>query len=445
MALKSYLYLFKSSVVGALGGLLFGFDTAVIAGTTNQLQAQFNLSSAALGFTVSSALWGTVISAMTSGVPGEKFGARETLRVAALLYVISALGCAFAWDWYSLIVFRFIGGLGIGCSSVLGPVYIAELAPAKWRGRLVGLFQINVVLGILVAYFSNYIIGTFPLGLDEWRWKLGISAVPAILFLVMLFGISRSPRWLVARGRTDEARDVLKKICVDEDPEKELQDIVNNIQKEHAKPNERLFCKKYRLPIFLAIATGAFNQLSGINAILYYLNDIFALAGFNKLSSDLQAVIIGATNMVAVLVAMSVIDKLGRKTLLLIGSVGTAICMAGVAVIFFTHENMNVLVYLLVGYIAFFSFSQGAVIWVYVSEIFPTPVRAKGQSLGSSSHWIMNAIISGVFPILAKSSGAYPFVFFSAMMVLQFFVVWFVFPETKGITLEDMEHQLAIH
>jgi hypothetical protein len=237
----------------------------------------------------------------------------------------------------------------------------------------------------------------------------------------------------------------LKKICVDEDPEKELQDIVNNIQKEHAKPNERLFCKKYRLPIFLAIATGAFNQLSGINAILYYLNDIFALAGFNKLSSDLQAVIIGATNMVAVLVAMSVIDKLGRKTLLLIGSVGTAICMAGVAVIFFTHENMNALVYLLVGYIAFFSFSQGAVIWVYVSEIFPTPVRAKGQSLGSSSHWIMNAIISGVFPILAKSSGAYPFVFFSAMMVLQFFVVWFIFPETKGITLEDMEHQLAIH
>jgi sugar porter (SP) family MFS transporter len=445
MALKSYLYLFKSSIVGALGGLLFGFDTAVIAGTTNQLQAQFNLSSAALGFTVSSALWGTVISAMTSGVPGEKFGARETLRVAALLYVISALGCAFAWDWYSLIVFRFIGGLGIGCSSVLGPVYIAELAPAKWRGRLVGLFQINVVLGILVAYFSNYIIGTFGLGMDEWRWKLGISAVPAILFLVMLFGISRSPRWLVARGRTDEARDVLKKICVDEDPEKELQDIVNNIQKEHAKPNERLFCKKYRLPIFLAIATGAFNQLSGINAILYYLNDIFALAGFNKLSSDLQAVIIGATNMVAVLVAMSVIDKLGRKTLLLIGSVGTAICMAGVAVIFFTHENMNALVYLLVGYIAFFSFSQGAVIWVYVSEIFPTPVRAKGQSLGSSSHWIMNAIISGVFPILAKSSGAYPFVFFSAMMVLQFFVVWFIFPETKGITLEDMEHQLAIH
>jgi sugar porter (SP) family MFS transporter len=445
MQLKPYLYLFKSSVVGALGGLLFGFDTAVIAGTTNQLQAQFNLSSAALGFTVSSALWGTVISAMTSGVPGEKFGARETLRVAALLYVISALGCAFAWDWYSLIVFRFIGGLGIGCSSVLGPVYIAELAPAKWRGRLVGLFQINVVLGILLAYFSNYIIGTFPLGLNEWRWKLGISAVPAIFFLVMLFGIPRSPRWLVARGRTDEARDVLKNTCVDEDPEKELQDIVNNIQKEHAKPNEPLFCKKYRLPIFLAIATGAFNQLSGINAILYYLNDIFALAGFNKLSSDLQAVIIGATNMVAVLVAMSVIDKLGRKALLLIGSVGTALCMAGVAVIFFTHENMNALVYLLVGYIAFFSFSQGAVIWVYVSEIFPTPVRAKGQSLGSSSHWIMNAIISGVFPILAKSSGAYPFVFFSAMMVLQFFVVWFIFPETKGITLEDMEHQLAIH
>ena len=315
MDLKPYLYLFKSSLVGALGGLLFGFDTAVIAGATHALSAEYQLDATALGFTVSAALWGTVVAAMMSGVPGEKFGARETLRVAALLYVISALGCAFAWDWYSLIVFRFIGGLGIGCSSVLGPVYIAELAPAKWRGRLVGLFQINVVIGILLAYFSNYLLGTLPLGEAEWRWKLGVSAVPAILFLVMLFTIPRSPRWLARRNQIDEAREVLKKTGV-ADYEQELQDIVASIKAEHALPNEPLFQKKYKLPIFLAITIGAFNQLSGINAILYYLNDIFEKAGFGKMSSDLQAVMIGFTNLVAVLVAMAVIDRLGRRTLL---------------------------------------------------------------------------------------------------------------------------------
>ena len=443
MDLKPYFYLFKSSIVGALGGLLFGFDTAVIAGTTHSLTNEYGLSPQALGFTVSSALWGTVVAAIASGIPGEKYGARETLRAAAVLYVISALGCAFAWDWYSLIVFRFIGGLGIGCSSVLGPVYIAELAPAKWRGRLVGLFQINVVLGILLAYFSNYLLGTAHLGTVEWRWKLGVSAIPAALFLTMLFGIPRSPRWLVRRQRIDEARDVLRMTGIP-DYEKELQEIVENIQAEHAQVNEPLFKRKYRLPIFLAIATGAFNQLSGINAILYYLNDIFADAGFGKMSSDLQAVIIGFTNLVAVLLAMSLIDRIGRKTLLLIGSVGCALCMAGVATIFFTHQGLKTLVWFLVAYIGFFSFSQGAVIWVYISEIFPTPVRAKGQALGSSSHWIMNAIICGLFPVVAKSSGAYPFAFFALMMALQYFVVYFFYPETKGMTLEEMEHRLGI-
>ncbi len=442
MDLKPYLYLFKSSLVGALGGLLFGFDTAVIAGATHALSAEYQLDATALGFTVSAALWGTVVAAMMSGVPGEKFGARETLRVAALLYVISALGCAFAWDWYSLIVFRFIGGLGIGCSSVLGPVYIAELAPAKWRGRLVGLFQINVVIGILLAYFSNYLLGTLPLGEAEWRWKLGVSAVPAILFLVMLFTIPRSPRWLARRNQIDEAREVLKKTGV-ADYEQELQDIVASIKAEHALPNEPLFQKKYKLPIFLAITIGAFNQLSGINAILYYLNDIFEKAGFGKMSSDLQAVMIGFTNLVAVLVAMAVIDRLGRRTLLLVGSVGCALCLAGVAAIFFMGQHQSLLIWLLVAYIAFFSFSQGAVIWVYLSEIFPTPVRAKGQALGSSSHWIMNALISALFPVLAKSSGGYPFAFFALMMVVQFFLVWFIFPETKGVSLEDMEKSLA--
>lgn len=443
MNIKPYLYLFKSSVVGALGGLLFGFDTAVIAGTTDALTAEYQLSAEALGFTVSSALWGTVISSMLSGIPGEKFGARDTLRIAAVLYVISALGCALAFNLPSLLIFRFIGGLGIGCSSVLGPVYIAEIAPAKWRGRLVGLFQINVVLGILLAYFSNFLIGTMGFGALEWRWKLGVSGIPAMLFLIMLFGIPRSPRWLVTRKKIDEAREVLKMTGV-QDYEAELQGIVDNIQKEHAQVREPLFCQKYRFPIFLAIATGMFNQLSGINAILYYLNRIFGLAGFNKMSGDVQAVIIGVTNLAFCLLAMSLIDKLGRRTLLLIGALGTAFCLCGVTVVFFMQQHMELLLYFLIAYIGFFSFSQGAVIWVYISEIFPTPVRAKGQALGSFTHWFMNALISGLFPVMAAASGAYPFAFFTVMMFLQFVVVWRFFPETKGITLEEMEHRLKI-
>jgi len=443
MDLKPYFPLFKASIVGALGGLLFGFDTAVIAGTTKALTAEYALSVEALGFTVSIALWGTVLSSMFSGIPGDKLGARDTLKIAALLYVVSALGSALAWNWPSLLIFRFIGGLGIGCSSVLGPVYIAEIAPAKWRGRLVGLFQVNVVLGILLAYLSNFLIGTLSLGSLEWRWKLGVATMPAILFLIMLFTIPRSPRWLVARNHIDEAREVLKMIGV-EDYEAELKEIVDNIQNEHKQAREPLFCAKYKFPIFLAIATGMFNQLSGINAILYYLNDIFALAGFNKLTSDWQAVIIGLTNIFFCVLAMCLIDRIGRRTLLLIGAVGTALCLTGVAVIFFTQQNLWLLVWFLIAFIGFFSFSQGAVIWVYISEIFPTPVRAKGQALGSSTHWVMNALIAGIFPVMAKSSGAYPFAFFALMMYLQVFVVWKFFPETKGITLEEMEHKLNI-
>jgi SP family arabinose:H+ symporter-like MFS transporter len=309
----------------------------------------------------------------------------------AVLYLVSSLGCAFAWSWPALLVFRFIGGLGIGGSSVLGPMYIAEIAPAKWRGRLVGLFQFNIVLGILLAYFSNYVVGTFGLGDAEWRWKLGVPAIPALFFLLMLFAIPRSPRWLVKQQRTDEARDVLR-LSGEPEYEKELQDIVASIGAEH-ETADALFVRKYRVPIFLAVSIGFFNQLSGINAILYYLNDIFAYAGFSKVSGDLQSVAIGGTNLLFTMLAMSVIDRIGRKTLLLIGSVGTAICLAGVAAIFFTQRNQNLLVWLLVGYIAFFAFSQGAVIWVFISEVFPNRVRAKGQSLGSFSHWIMNAAI----------------------------------------------------
>jgi SP family arabinose:H+ symporter-like MFS transporter len=433
----------KATAVGALGGLLFGFDTAVISGTTHALTIAYGLSPQALGITVAMALLGTVLGAMSAGIPGQRWGGRETLRVLAVFYVLSALGCAFAWNWHALLIARFIGGLGIGGSSVLGPVYIAELAPAKTRGRLVGTFQINIVIGILLAYLSNYCIGRLGLGAAEWRWQLGIAALPAVLFLVLLFGIPTSSRWLVTQKRVDEARGVLQMMGA-ENPEAELSEIVDSIHLERLQTSEPLFSWKYRFPLFLAITIGMFNQLSGINAILYYLNDIFAAAGYSKMSGDLQAVAVGGMNLAATLLGMSVIDKLGRKTLLLIGSVGTAACLFGVSWVFFTNSHQSYLLVFLVAYIAFFAISQGAVIWVYISEVFPSRVRAKGQSVGSSSHWIMNAIIAYTFPQLAKSSGAYPFVFFGAMMVLQFFVVFFFYPETKGHTLEEMQHRLGI-
>jgi sugar porter (SP) family MFS transporter len=435
-------YLLKSTVVASLGGLLFGFDTAVIAGTTHALTQTFHLSAAALGMTVSAALLGTILGSMLAGIPGDKIGRRDSLRLLAVLYLVSALGCAFAFNWSALVFFRFIGGLGIGGSSVLGPMYIAEVAPAKWRGRLVGLFQFNIVFGILLAYFSNYIVGTMQFGATEWRWKLGIPAVPALFFLLMLFGIPRSPRWLVKKQRVQEAREVLR-MTGEENYEQELQEIIVSIDAEHLA-DDPLFSWKYRFPIFLAISIGMFNQLSGINAILYYLNDIFAYAGFDKVSSDMKAVAIGGTNLLFTMLAMSVIDRIGRKKLLLIGSVGTAACLGGVATIFLTGRHQNLLVWLLIGYIAFFAFSQGAVIWVYLSEVFPNRVRAKGQSLGSFAHWFMNFAISLVFPLLAAKSGGYPFVFFSFMMVIQFVVVLFFYPETKGVSLEGMQKKLGI-
>ncbi len=436
-------YLAKGSLVGALGGLLFGFDTAVISGTTHQLTQVFHLTPSGLGTTVSIALLGTIIGAMSAGELGQWLGGREALRIMAVLYVISAVGTALSWNWSSLIVFRFIGGLGIGGSSVLGPVYIAELAPAKWRGRLVGLFQINIVIGILLAYASNYVVASLNLGDLQWRWQLGVAAAPAIMFLLLLYAIPRSSRWLVTQSRIDEAREVLR-LMGSPDSEAELMEIIDSIHLERSAKHEPLFQRKYLRPIFLAVSIGLFNQLSGINAILYYVNDIFSAGGFSGLSADKQAVIIGAMNLAATLLAMSVIDKLGRKTLLLIGSVGTAVCLAGVAAIFLSKSHQSDLVWLLVGFIFFFAISQGAVIWVYISEVFPTRVRSKGQSLGSSSHWIMNAIITKAFPSIAAVSAGAPFIFFSAMMALQFFVVLAFYPETKGVTLEAMQRKLGI-
>jgi len=439
--MKMNAYLLRSTVVAALGGLLFGFDTAVIAGTTSGLTVAYQLTKASLGTTVASALLGTIFGAMLASIPGDRFGRRDSLRGTAVLYLVSAVGAAFAWNWYALLFFRFIGGLGIGASSVLGPMYVAEISPARLRGRLVGFFQFNVVFGILLAYLSNYLVSLGNLGAAEWRWQLGIAAFPSAIFFLLLFMIPRSPRWLAEKGRIEEAREVLKRTGEPE-YEKGLQEIVQSIGGQHGPQSEPLFQRRFRFPIFLAISIAMFNQLAGINAILYYLNDIFAHAGYGKLSSGLQAVAIGATNLVFTMIGMAVIDKAGRKILLLIGAVGTAVCLAGVAAIFANSQHQHYLLWLLVAYIAFFALSQGAVIWVYLSEVFPTLVRAKGQSLGSFTHWIMNAIIAWTFPTIAGISGAIPFVFFAAMMVLQFVVVLTLYPETKGVSLEEMQRRL---
>ena len=455
-------YIVRSTFVGALGGLLFGFDTAVISGATTGLTHAFGLVNlhllipiihqsvtvSELGITVSIALWGTVIGALTAGPLGQRYGSREMLRLTAVLYVVSSIGCAFAPTWWLLLAARFLGGLGIGGSSVLGPVYIAELAPPRLRGRLVGTFQINIVVGILLAYLSNYLIGLMNLGATEWRWDLGVAAFPAFVFFGLLFGIPRSARWLATKSRFDEAREVLELLDTP-NSEAELADIRESLHLERSQQNSSLFERtggrfRYGKPIFLAITIGAFNQLSGINAILYYLNDIFAAAGFDRISSNLQAVAIGAMNLLATLLGMALIDRVGRKLLLMIGGIGTAFCLASVSAIFFTHKHQALLVWALVAYIAFFAISQGAVIWVYISEIFPTRVRSKGQSLGSGTHWIMNALLSFAFPVIALRSGAYPFVFFAAMMVVQFFIVLFFFPETKQMSLEDLQRKLKI-
>jgi sugar porter (SP) family MFS transporter len=434
--------LMRATLTGALGGLLFGFDTVVIAGAIDALVKLYGLSPHEEGFTVAIGLVGTVVGALGAGQVGQRLGSRETLRITAALFVASAFGCGLAWNWYAFMLFRFVGGLGIGASSVLGPVYIAELAPAKWRGRLVAAFQLNVVFGVMAAYISNYVIRTLGLGATEWRWQIGVSAVPAVLFLVLLFSIPRSPRWLASRNRMDEALSVLKAMG-DPEPEAELAEIRAALEEENAAAHERVFQWKYRFPLFLAISIGAFNQLAGINAILYYLNFIFTAAHFSQISGYEQAMVVGATNFLFTLVGMAFIDKAGRKTLLLIGAAGCAVCLAGVAWLFTTNSHPGALLWLLVTFIAFFSVSQGAVIWVYIGEVFPTSVRAKGQGVGAASHWFMATVIALEFPVVVHDmSTATPFVFFSIMTAVQFLAVLLVYPETKGQTLEALQRRL---
>jgi SP family xylose:H+ symportor-like MFS transporter len=430
-----------STIIAALGGLLFGFDTAVISGTTNALQARFELDDFWLGFTVAIALIGTIIGAFGVGKPGDLLGRKRTLMCIAILYFVSALGSALAFGWLDFLFYRFIGGLAVGGASVIAPMYIAEIAPAHLRGRLVALNQLNVVGGILLAFFSNFLIGYYMDAEVAWRWMLGVEAIPAALFFFLLFLIPYSPRWLVKKGRIDEAHKVLDEIG-SVDTEVEIQQIIKSLQVVPGENADKLFQRKYMFPIFCAWAIAMFNQLSGINALMYYAPKIFEMAGFSPEASLLQAVLIGGTNLLFTALALFVIDKLGRRPLLIAGSIGTAASLFLVGFQFSTDEMSGSLVlYGLIGFIAAFAISQGAVIWVFISEIFPNKVRSKGQALGSFTHWFMAAVVSWLFPVFADISGGYVFIFFGLMMVLQFLFVWKIMPETKGVALEDMEKQ----
>jgi len=435
--------LIGTTLIGALGGLLFGFDIAVVSGIIDPVVRLYGLGDYSKGWTVAIGTIGTVLGCFIAGVAGQRLGARAALRLAAALYIFAALGCAFSVGWPMLLCARFLAGMAIGTASVLGPVYITELSPALWRGRLVGAFQINVVVGILLGYSSNYLIGLAHLGSLEWRMMVGVVAIPAAIFLALLFRIPLSPRWSASRHQVDEALEVLGQMGAP-DPDAELAEIQAALNSEHAVEHEPVFRWKYRFPLFLAITIGAFNQLEGINAILYYIKSIFAAAGFTQLSGDLRAVAIGATNLIFTLVGMSVIDHFGRKSLLMVGAAGTTLCLSGVAWVFITSSHQAALLGLLVVYIAFFALSQGAVIWVYLGEVFPTSVRAKGQGVGSASHWILVALIAQFFPLVAHRYGAgMPFVFFAAATALQFIVVTFFYPETKGQTLEQLQRRLV--
>jgi len=431
------------SIVVALGGFLFGFDTAVISGAEKAIQVLWELTAVEHGFTVSIALIGTVIGAMLGGIPADRLGRKQTLFWISILYLVSSLGSAFANDWYLFLVFRFIGGLGVGASSVAAPMYISEISPARSRGKMVGLFQFNVVFGILIAYFSNYFMQ--DLGEHAWRWMLGIQAVPSLIFLLAILYVPESPRWLIMKkGKYDEAREILELIDP-ETSEETLSDILTSTEDAQGLPKARLFSVKYKSPVGLAVMFAIFNQVSGINAIIYYSPRIFEMTGLGTKSAFLSSAGIGFVNFAFTLLAINFIDRFGRRTLMLIGSVGLIVTLSLVARAFFIQDFTGVPIFLFV-YIAFFAFSQGAVIWVFISEIFPNEVRANGQALGSFTHWFMAAVVAFSFPIIAEFlGGGITFSFFAVMMVLQLIFVWRIMPETKGTSLERLEKTMVIH
>jgi sugar porter (SP) family MFS transporter len=444
--MKSYSVLAWSLVV-ALGGFLFGFDTAVISGAEKSIQQFWHLSAFSHGLTISIALIGTVIGSLVGSRPSDRFGRKNTLYFVAAAYLLSSLGTALADNWYVFLCFRLLGGLGVGISSVTAPIYISEISPANRRGRLVGLFQFNVVLGILISYLSNYLLSEF--GEASWRWMLGVQAVPSLLFLILIRFVPESPRWLILKKGASEKALAILRIINPENCEQELVAIQNSAAPAGSagKDSDHLFSGKYRKPVVLAMLFAFFNQVSGINAIIYYAPRIFEMAGLGAHSSLLSTVGIGIINFGFTLIAINIIDRFGRKKLMLIGSVGLIASLFLVAFTFLSGKFSGYAIpaYMMI-FIAFFAFSQGAVIWVFISEIFPNQVRAKGQTLGSSTHWVMAALIAFSFPYLAENlGGATVFFFFGVMMVLQLIFVWKWMPETKGRSLEQLENILTVH
>ncbi len=434
---------FYWSVVVALAGFLFGFDTAVISGADQPIQALWGHGDLFHGiFIMSMALWGTVIGAMFGGIPVDRIGRKRTLFWIGVLYLVSALGSALAVDPYSFSILRFIGGVGVGASSVAAPTYISEIAPAKKRGRLVALYQFMIVFGILIAYVSNYLLGN--IGDNAWRWMLGVEAIPAAIYLIMVTGVPNSPRWLVLHNHDEEtAKELLQIMNPEADVEAEVAAIR---QSETTESDQSGFFsnKKYRFPIMLAFLLAMFNQLSGINFVIYYAPRIFEAAGLNTENALFSSAGIGIINLLFTLLGMYLIDRAGRKKLMLIGSIGYIVSLALVSRAFFTETyGASVPIFLFI-FIASHAIGQGAVIWVFISEIFPNSVRAFGQAFGSFTHWIFAAIITLLMPaVLSAFSGGPIFAFFAVMMILQLLFVLFMMPETKGVPLEELEKKLT--
>ena len=434
-------YLYFITIVATLGGFLFGFDTAVISGAEQSIQQLWVLDEIQHGLTVSIALIGTVLGAMFGGWPSDRFGRKYTLFAIALLYFISALGSALAGNWYLFLFFRFIGGLGVGASSVAAPMYISEIAPARHRGRLVALFQFNVVLGILIAYVSNYLIQGS--GENAWRWMLGVEGIPAFAFIALVPFIPRSPRWLIVKqNKIDEAREIFRKL-EPEEYEDEVQRIIRTHQMhDRLAKKDRFFQRRYTFPIMLAVLFAMFNQLSGINAIIYYAPRIFQNAGLEAGSALLSTAGVGLINFIFTIIAINLIDRFGRRFLMIIGSLGLILTLAMTSAAFFFSIGGEIVAVSLFIYIAFFGFSQGTVIWVFISEIFPNEVRANGQALGSFTHWIMASVVAFIVPSAEKIGFGPTFLFFSLMMVLQLVFVLRMMPETKGVSLEELEEKI---
>lgn len=431
----------------ALGGFLFGFDTAVISGAEKSIQQLWGLTTVQHGFTVSIALIGTVLGSLTGAIPSERYGRKYTLFAIAVLYLLSSIGSALASDWISFLIFRFLGGIGVGISSVTAPLYISEISPANSRGRLVAMFQFNVVLGILIAYLSNFLL--VGVGDNDWRWMLGVQAFPSLVFLVTILFVPESPRWLIVkRGRVEEARHILSVANGGIDVSAIVSDIQNSANAGTQSGNSMsIFSSQYKLPLALALLFAFFNQVSGINAIIYYAPRIFEMAGLGKSSALLSSAGVGLVNFCFTFIAINLIDRFGRRTLMFIGSFGLIATLGLVAQAFYSGNlgGYAVPVYLFI-YIAFFALSQGAVIWVFISEIFPNQVRAAGQSMGSFMHWLLAAVIAFTFPYIAETlGGGNTFMIFCGMMVLQLLFVWKMMPETKGTSLEQIEKTLVLH